>query len=235
MKAFIPLAGNALVACLLMLSSQESPGQQPDGPWGGVDGTVSATGTIEGVVRTPDRPARRVAQRYPTHVPEGPREEQAVPAVVHLEGPVQADASEDPAREIVQRDSTFVPPLVVVPVGGTVAFPNDDPFFHNVFSYSRPARFDLGRYHQGESKGVTFQEPGYVKVFCEIHDQMRAAVLVVENPFHAQVDEDGHFTLTGVPPGTHTLKVTDFDHGTRAMDVDVPSGGTVQVEVELEG
>ena len=191
-----------------------------------------ATGTITGTVEVDDRPARRVARRYPTGGTSGPAEQPRVPAVVHLRGAVSAPDA-PPTAEIVQRDSTFIPPLVVVPVGGSVAFPNDDPFFHNVFSYSRPARFDLGRYPQGETKSVNFDEPGYVKVFCEIHDWMRAAVLVVDNPYFAQVEEDGSFRLEGVPAGSHTLVVTDFQQGERTIDVEVPPGEHVEIHVEL--
>ncbi len=229
-RTFISMAGGVLVAVPLVLLAAQLPVEQPRaGP------LPTATGTIEGVVEVPTRPARRVEQRYPTRTPDGPREQRPVPSVAHLEGPVEAPAAGDVSLEIIQRDSIFQPSLVVVPVGGTVAFPNDDPFFHNVFSYSRAARFDLGRYPEGESKDVTLTEPGYVKVFCEIHDWMRAAVLVVENPFYARVEEDGRFTLTGVPAGTHTLRVTHFDEGSRAVEVEVPPGGTIEVQVDLGG
>jgi len=71
-----------------------------------------------------------------------------------------------------------MPAAMVVPVGTTVRFPNQDTFFHNVFSYSGPARFDLGRYPRGESKDVRFDEAGIVKVYCEVHEFMRAVVVV---------------------------------------------------------
>jgi hypothetical protein len=98
---------------------------------------------------------------------------------------------------MTQRDTTFVPSVVAVRAGGTVDFPNGDPFFHNVFSYSSAQRFDLGRYPQGESKSVTFDEPGIVELFCEVHEFMRGAVVVTENPFHAVVAEDGRFPTIG--------------------------------------
>lgn len=148
---------------------------------------------------------------------------------------LKSHRADPPTSGFPQRDSTFHPPLVIVPVGGSVEFPNDDPFFHNVFSYSGPARFDLGRYPQGESKSVVFSEAGYVKVFCEIHEWMRATILVVENPFHAVIDADGRFTIDDVPAGRHTLVVTDFEHGTRTVTADVPPGGEARVDVDFEG
>jgi hypothetical protein len=69
---------------------------------------------------------------------------------------------------IAQQDTAFSPSVVVIPVGAKVAFPNKDPFFHNVFSYSSTERFDLGRYPQGESKTVVFGTPGMVNVYCEV-------------------------------------------------------------------
>jgi plastocyanin len=196
-----------------------------------------ANGVIRGTVVRPERPRRRVAERYPAAARGSAREPPPVPTVVHLEGAGLPRASAGPADRvrISQRDTTFVPGAAVVPVGTSVAFPNEDPFFHNVFSYSRAKRFDLGRFPQGESRSVVFDEPGYVKVLCEVHQWMRAGILVVESPFHAVVDEDGGFVLEGVPAGSHTLVVTDFDRGTREVRVTVPDDGQVQVRVELAG
>lgn len=194
----------------------------------------AAVGSIQGLVQRPDEPRRRVAERYPGVARASAREAPQIPVVVHLEGRLAGPASRDvgPVR-VSQRDTTFVPPLVVVPVGTEVAFPNEDPFFHNVFSYSRAKRFDLGRYPQGETKSVLFGAPGYVKVLCEVHQWMRAAILVVENPFHQVVDEDGRFRIDGIPEGRHTLVVSDFERGSREVDVEVTAGGTAQVEVRL--
>jgi plastocyanin len=196
-------------------------------------GEVPAAGTIVGEVVIPDRPARRVAERYPAAAGGPSREQPPVPTVAHIEGSFAAAAAAPSALRMVQRDTAFVPGLLVVLTGQSIAFPNDDPFFHNVFSYSRPKRFDLGRFPQGESKSVTFDRPGYLKVFCEIHQWMRGAILVTDNPYHATVDEDGSFTIRGVPPGRHTLVVTDFDRGSRSVEVDVPDGGTARISVEF--
>lgn len=199
-------------------------------------GEVSAqAGAIEGVVKlqAPPRP-RRSADRYPGRA-SATRQIQQIPAVAYLLGPVEGTPPGSGSRRLtmMQRDTAFVPPAVVVQPGTTVAFPNQDPFFHNVFSYSSARRFDLGRYPQGESKLVTFDEPGIVNVFCEVHDFMRGAIVVTENPFHAVAAEDGTFRIEGVPAGEHTLAVWHPDHETTERTVRVTSGGTTTVEVEL--
>lgn len=189
-------------------------------------------GTVEGLVtlEAPPRP-RRTADRYAT-APTPARTVQRLPTVVFLKGAVGGRPA---ARTVamVQQDTAFAPGTVVVPAGGSVDFPNRDPFFHNVFSYSTAQRFDLGRYPQGESKTVTFDEHGIVSVFCEVHDFMRGAIVVVENAFHAIVGEDGAFRLTGVPAGEHTLVIWHPDHRLLERAVTVTAGGTYRIEVEL--
>ncbi len=104
-----------------------------------------------------------------------------------------------------QRDMVFRPLVLPILVGTTVDFPNSDPLFHNVFSLSQAKEFDLGRYPKGEKKSVLFDKPGIVSVYCEIHSYMFATILVLQNPFFTAPDEDGNFTLTGIPPGTYQL------------------------------
>lgn len=114
--------------------------------------------------------------------------------------------SSNPPR-MAQRDRMFVPAVIAIPVGGTVAFPNDDPFFHNVFSYSKTRTFDLGRYPKGDSHDVRFEKPGIVPVFCEIHYSMRAYIHVLESPYFAVSDERGRFSISDVAPGNYTIHV----------------------------
>ena len=102
-----------------------------------------------------------------------------------------------------QENSTFLPHVLAVQRGSTVEFPNADPIFHNVFSLSKPASFDLGRYPRGETKGVRFDKPGVVKVFCHIHSDMSAIIMVLDNPFFTTPDSQGRFQIEGLPPGTY--------------------------------
>ncbi len=108
---------------------------------------------------------------------------------------------------MAQRDRMFVPAVLAIPAGSTVEFPNDDPFFHNVFSYSKIRSFDLGRYPKGESHGVRFEKPGIVPIFCEIHYSMRAYIHVFETPWFTVSDVQGRFAIEGVAPGSYTIHV----------------------------
>src|SRR5688500_2771505 len=189
-------------------------------------------GRIEGRVQLRERPARRAPNRYPGGAGGAARPVQAIPTVVYLEGAIAGPAGPRTAT-MAQRDTAFAPGAVVIPVGGSVVFPNEDPFFHNVFSYSTTERFDLGRYPRGEAKTVAFDRAGVVKVYCEVHESMRAAVVVTENPFHALVAADGTFTLVGVPAGVRSLVVWHVDLGEVKAEVSVPAGGTARVELTL--
>ena len=153
--------------------------------------------------------------------------------MVYLRGAPRVTGAPGPSETILQQDTAFVPAVLVVPPGATVDFGNEDPFFHNVFSYSQAKRFDLGRYPAGESKAVTFEESGIVKVYCEVHDFMRAVVLVLDSPYHSPVSEDGSFTIRGVPPGTYEVVAWHTDLDEQVIPVTVIGGETATVEVTL--
>jgi plastocyanin len=128
-------------------------------------------------------------------------------SVVYLEtAPLAAFEAPPPARAVLdQRSEAFVPPVLAVTVGSTVDFPNSDRVYHNVFSLSKPRRFDLGRYPRGQSRSVRFDRPGVVRVFCEIHSHMSAYILVFAHRFFAVTDAEGRYRIDGVPPGGYTL------------------------------
>ena len=131
-------------------------------------------------------------------------------AVLYLESPASpspATAAKPVTIEIAITDKTYAPHVVVVPVGSTVRFPNHDPFNHNVFSVSEPNTFDLGLYGRGEVKSQTFEHPGLVRVYCNVHPRMVAYVFVMENRFYAQPGSDGSFAIDNVPAGRYRLHV----------------------------
>ncbi|MBA3503629.1 MAG: hypothetical protein H0T65_24920, partial [Deltaproteobacteria bacterium] len=107
--------------------------------------------------------------------------------------------------KIEQKGRRFVPDLVAVTVGDKVEFPNRDPFLHNVFSQSPPRKFDLGSFKKDETKDRQFTNAGVVEVFCNIHPEMAATILVLPNQRHTRAGADGKFTITGVPPGNWTV------------------------------
>lgn len=108
---------------------------------------------------------------------------------------------------IDQQNKTFSPHVLVVPVGSFVDFPNLDPIFHNVFSLFDGRRFDLGLYEAGTTRGVSFPRPGVCFVFCNIHPDMSAVVVVVDSPYYAQSGAAGTIALADVPPGRYRMSV----------------------------
>lgn len=172
-----------------------------------------ATGTIEGTVTIgPQLLGRKMRfnlypdlRRDPQQHAEFSQTEEIKNVVVYLESREAVAAPVGPPGRYVmtQSRSTFEPHVLPIVRGSTVEFPNADPIFHNVFSLSRAATFDLGRFPRGEARSVRFDEPGLVKVFCHIHSDMSGVVLVLPNPHFAIPDADGRFRVEGVPAGVY--------------------------------
>ena len=127
----------------------------------------------------------------------------AQPIVIYLTGFRQPPLGDDPI--ISQKDKTFIPDIRVIVAGQSVQFTNDDPVVHNVFSTSASRPFDLGQPGPHETRAVSFPTPGLVDVFCNIHEQMYANVLVLPNRAFTRVAPDGTFVIKDVPPGRHPL------------------------------
>jgi plastocyanin len=156
-------------------------------------------------------------------------------AVVWLEGLSQPGSDpRQPRKRISQRDKRFDPHVEVVRVGDEVDFPNFDRVFHNVFSLSEVAKFDLGLYRNGASRAVRFEKPGVVRVYCNIHPQMAAFLVVVRSDFAGRAPASGEVLLQGVPPGWHHLRVWHEKTEEQSRSVEVTSGHESTVEVVLD-
>jgi plastocyanin len=107
--------------------------------------------------------------------------------------------------EMATEGKQFVPRLLVLAEGSTVTFPNHDPFNHNVFSLTPEATFDLGLYGRGEAKSIAFLRPGVIRIYCNVHAQMRGLVVVLQSALYTQAGADGGFRLEAVPPGDYIL------------------------------
>jgi plastocyanin len=146
-----------------------------------------------------------------------------------------------------QRNLTFIPHVLLVPVGATVEFPNNDKVAHNVFSLSRTKAFNFGSYGPGISKTVLFDKPGVVELRCDVHAEMSAYILVMENPYFALTDDEGHFKIPDreyleqhgikgmkdLPPGSYVIKTWNEKLKTHEAKVDVPKEGDVSLQLEL--
>jgi plastocyanin len=153
-------------------------------------------------------------------------------AVVFLEG---AAAKGNPVRTAIKmKGKAFVPHQVVVPVGSTVDFPNEDTIFHNVFSVSGSNRFDLDLYRKPKKGSATFIHPGVVRVYCNIHPQMSALVMVVDSAYFATTKKNGAFSITGVPSGKYRLVAWHERGPEQAVEVAVPESGAVKADLALD-
>jgi plastocyanin len=136
------------------------------------------------------------------------------------------------AAEIVTHEKRFLPRVLVVPARSSVAFPNHDPIYHNVFSVSPGNRFDLGRYREGQTRSARFDTPGLVRVFCNVHEQMVAYVMVVETPFHAVADAQGRFRLEDLPSGRGTVVAWHERSASVRIPVELPAQEPLRIRLD---
>lgn len=193
-----------------------------------------AEASIEGIVLLP-KPALQPAQtaRYADKL-SGPIAPPSPPvAVAYLEGNFSSTTSANAtvSAKVVQEHFQFLPAVLPVRIGTVVEFPNLDDSYHNVFSYSKPKRFDLGRYRKDEKPAaVVFDKAGVVKLYCEIHPHMRATILVLDTPYFTKTDTNGNFRLEHLPAGKFTLKAWLDEKTQLERAVDLSDGATLRVD-----
>lgn len=205
-------------------------------------------GDINGKVEIPDRKGKAKTyndRRYPGSAPQS-GERQRGPAVVFLEG-LPGEGAPDPLPEkpkIEQRNRQFTPLILPVTVGTTIEFPNYDDEYHNVFSRSEAKELELGRYGKGEIRDETFDKPGLVRLRCEVHSGMHSVIVVLKNRWYAVTDEEGKYSIKGVPAGKYRLYAFQEDAKAAGKsdplhafehDVEVTADGAVHVDFDLKG
>jgi len=196
-------------------------------------------GTLEGTVYRKVTPTKQPApERYLSRQNSEEKEDTAKNssdqdmAIIYLTGSPSKTLNPSKVRpEIKQKNLTFDPWLLPVQIGTTVDFPNMDLVFHNVFSYSKTKKFDLGRYSAGKSKSVTFDKPGLVKVFCEIHNTMRAYILVLETPYFSITNPSGKYIIENIPEGDYTIHVWQENLDEFISKIHIPESGAVELDV----
>ena len=170
----------------------------------------------EDIVLSPDRGIRNAVVSV-QHPPPGAKWEAASPTV-----------------KVDQKECLFLPHVVVVPVAGTVEFLNSDRLLHNLKSFSK-ANSPFNKAHpKARTIPVVFKEPEIIRVECDLHSWMRAWVVVAAHPFYAVTNDQGGFTLDGVPAGKYTLQVWQERLGTVTRDVTVGDRDVATVTVEMK-
>jgi plastocyanin len=168
--------------------------------------------------------------------------------LVYLARAPKADMELSKAKFVMdQRNLTFAPHILTIPMGATVVFPNHDKVDHNVFSLSRTKKFNLGSYKPGESETVRFDKPGIVELRCDVHAEMAAYIMVMKNGYFAVTDKSGRFaipdaryaetyglpSIAELPAGKYTLKTWHEKLKTQKQAVVVPNEGAVSIRLDL--
>lgn len=217
----VPFRGALTLTAALTIVAMEHVGQ------------AATTGRIAGVVHVSARSGAALRPgAYPSRrVTKAAGDSSEISNVVVFIADAPRDATAPAMRaSIAQRDEAFVPRVVAVTRNSTVDFPNFDPFFHDVFSLSRNATFDLGRYPRGQTRERRFTQPGIVKVFCNIHSDMSAIVMVFDHRYFAIPAADGTFEIDNVPPGMWRVNAWHERIGATSRSLNVAAGETTRVE-----
>ena len=200
--------------------------------WPGFGQTV-----IEGKVALPKpEPLDLLPPRYAGQVGEASPPDPPV-AVVYLEGQFTKAPTNSVilTNEVLQLGMQFHPALLPIQVGTAVSFPNGDDFYHNVFSYSKTKRFDLGRYRKNDRPPVQiFDKPGVVKMYCEIHQHMRGVILVLDTPYFARTQTNGYYRLQGLPAGQYQLKAWVDEKHVYEKPVELQPGQQLHIDFDTK-
>jgi plastocyanin len=216
-----------VLACVVVLLQAPRAFQQGAARGGSIHGRVELGRVTAALVRPPNVADLGASEEH--DLPDRLR------SVVYLEtAPRGAFEQPEPMHATLdQRNETFVPHVLAVTTGTVVDFPNSDRIYHNVFSLSKAARFDLGRYPTGSSKSVRFDRPGIVRVFCDIHSHMNAFILVFSHRFFAMTDPEGRYRIDGVPAGAYNVIAWNEGTSSDPKPAAVSDGGLTELDFAL--
>lgn len=199
---------------------------------------AAEAGEVRGQVIIPRKSASPAPRRYfkgpyrsghaQNHVVDGPQN-----VVVYLPDIERETTPDSPPPVMRQVNERFVPHVLPIRTGTRVQFPNEDDFYHNVFSVVSGDRFDLGRYAKGDKTSGPFDKPGIVVVRCEIHPRMKAYILVLETSAYSVPTSSGEFSIPGLPEGRHRVIAWHPDHGEWTGFVDVSDDATTSLTISF--
>jgi plastocyanin len=213
---------SALLATMIVAAPG---GQTPDA--GSVVGRVTLTRVRGAALPSTAYPGRTVGRHELPATPEIRN------VVVYLKNVVYRGPLAVKKVQLRQEHETFIPHVLAITRGSAVDFPNDDPIFHNVFSLSGAANFDLGQYAHGQTRSRELTKAGIVKVYCRIHSHMSATILVLDHPYFTVPETDGAFELPNIPPGEYTIVGWHERVGERSASVRVERGKAATVNLSL--
>jgi len=200
--------------------------------WGSV-GSVLGQAAVKGKATLPAAKKSSVSSQRYSNIAGKVATPKGRVGVVWVEGDFSGVTNKARAEIVIgQQGFQFEVSALPIQVGTKVTFPNRDDAYHNVFSYSKTKRFDLGRYLKDETTpAVIFDKPGIVRLYCEIHEHMSATIVVVDSPYFTTPDTEGKFSLSGVPAGKHTLKAWLGKKAIVEKIVDLKDGETLSVDL----
>ncbi len=196
-------------------------------------GEAWAQTVVEGTVQLPKpTPSASSPTRYQNKIQGEVGPPDPLLAVVYLEGSFPASSTTNaPSVRMEQKHFQFAPGILPIQKGTSVEFPNLDDAYHNVFSYSKAKRFDLGRYRKEEKPAaLVFDKPGVVKLYCEIHEHMRGTILVLDTSYFVKTDTAGKYRLEHLPVGKYTLKAWVDEKTVFERLVELKDGETLKVD-----
>jgi plastocyanin len=155
-------------------------------------------------------------------------------SVVWIPGLTVASSASGASPSVTSKDKRFDPRILAVPTGTKVVFPNVDSIYHNAFSLSPGNQFDMGLYRKGASRDFVMRNPGIVRVYCNIHPDMAASVVVVDGNAFSVVQADGSYRISGIPPGQHEVHIWSDVAGEQVVTLTLSAGETLDWSPALD-